>query len=72
MAAPVLETRGIHKAFGALVVAREINFSLNAGDRHAMKRELAAHHATNRDAYTQGKDAFIRGVLARSGWRPEA
>lgn len=37
-----------------------------------LKRELAAQHATNRDAYTQGKDAFIRGVLARSGWRAGA
>jgi branched-chain amino acid transport system ATP-binding protein len=32
----VLETRGLHKAFGALVVAHEVNFSLRAGDRHAI------------------------------------
>jgi ABC-type branched-subunit amino acid transport system ATPase component len=32
----VLEARGIYKAFGALVVAQEINFALSAGDRHAI------------------------------------
>ena len=32
----VLETRGLFKTFGALVVARDIDFTLNAGDRHAI------------------------------------
>jgi len=36
MDAAVLETRGLHKAFGALVVARDINFTLGAGARHAI------------------------------------
>jgi len=36
MDSAVLETRSLYKAFGALVVAQEINFSLNAGDRHAI------------------------------------
>jgi branched-chain amino acid transport system ATP-binding protein len=36
MDAAVLETRGLYKAFGALIVAQEINFSLKAGARHAI------------------------------------
>jgi branched-chain amino acid transport system ATP-binding protein len=32
----VLETRELYKAFGALVVAQDINFSLAAGARHAI------------------------------------
>jgi ABC-type branched-subunit amino acid transport system ATPase component len=34
--APVLETRKLNKSFGALQVAREIDFALHAGDRHAL------------------------------------
>jgi ABC-type branched-subunit amino acid transport system ATPase component len=33
---PVLETRGLNKAFGALEVARDINFTLQHGARHAL------------------------------------
>ncbi|MDH3714939.1 MAG: ABC transporter ATP-binding protein [Gammaproteobacteria bacterium] len=33
---PVLETRGLNKAFGALEVARDINFTLQRGARHAL------------------------------------
>ena len=33
---PVLETRGLHKNFGALQVARGIDFSLERGARHAL------------------------------------
>jgi len=33
---PALETRGLNKAFGALEVARDINFSLQRGARHAL------------------------------------
>ncbi|MEJ2119688.1 MAG: ABC transporter ATP-binding protein [Alphaproteobacteria bacterium] len=36
MTGGMLETRGLYKAFGALVVAQEINFSLGAGNRHAI------------------------------------
>lgn len=33
---PVLETRGLTKNFGALPVTRDVNLSLQAGDRHAL------------------------------------
>ena len=33
---PVLETVGLHKRFGALVVANDINFRLDPGARHAL------------------------------------
>jgi branched-chain amino acid transport system ATP-binding protein len=33
---PVLETRALYKSFGALKVAQEINFTLQAGARHAL------------------------------------
>ncbi len=36
MTSPVLETRELYKAFGALVVARDIEFTLEAGARHAI------------------------------------
>ena len=36
MSTPILETRGLNKKFGALAVAKEINFSLEAGARHAI------------------------------------
>ena len=36
MSDPVLETRGLNKAFGALEVARDINFNLRRGARHAL------------------------------------
>jgi branched-chain amino acid transport system ATP-binding protein len=36
MTAPVLETRRLCKSFGALQVAREINFTLQQGARHAL------------------------------------
>jgi len=36
MSAPGLETRGLHKSFGALAVASNINFRLEAGSRHAL------------------------------------
>ena len=34
--APVLETRGLYKKFGALEVTRNINITLEAGARHAL------------------------------------
>lgn len=34
-----------------------------------LKRDLARRHAGNRDAYTSGKDAFIKRVLHDAGWR---
>ena len=36
VSAPVLETRGLHKNFGGLLVAADINFALAAGARHAL------------------------------------
>lgn len=33
---PALETRGLHKSFGALVVANDVNFRLEHGARHAL------------------------------------
>ena len=36
MTAPVLETRRLCKSFGALQVARDINFTLQQGARHAL------------------------------------
>jgi branched-chain amino acid transport system ATP-binding protein len=33
---PALETVGLHKRFGALIVANDINFRLDAGARHAL------------------------------------
>lgn len=35
----------------------------------ALKRELAAKFSNNRESYTKGKDAFIRAMLHRAGWR---
>jgi branched-chain amino acid transport system ATP-binding protein len=35
-AQPVLETRALHKNFGALQVAQDVNFTLDAGARHAL------------------------------------
>ena len=32
----VLQTKGLYKTFGALIVARDIDFSLARGDRHAL------------------------------------
>jgi branched-chain amino acid transport system ATP-binding protein len=36
MSAPLLETRGLSKNFGALAAARDINFRLEPGARHAL------------------------------------
>ncbi|HEY5637037.1 MAG TPA: ABC transporter ATP-binding protein [Burkholderiales bacterium] len=36
MSAPLLETRGLARNFGALVVARDIDFRLEPGARHAL------------------------------------
>jgi len=36
MSQPALETRDLHKAFGALVVANDIDFALQPGARHAI------------------------------------
>lgn len=35
----------------------------------ALKRELAVKFANNRESYTKGKDAFIRAMLSRAGWK---
>lgn len=34
-----------------------------------LKRELAAKFANNREAYTKGKDTFIKAMLQRAGWQ---
>lgn len=57
-AAPMLETRGLCKNFGALEVARDINFRLERGARHALIGPNGA-----------GKTTFVNlltGVLAPS------
>ena len=36
MSAPALETRGLHKSFGALTVANAVEFRLEQGARHAL------------------------------------
>ena len=57
-AAPMLETRGLHKSFGALLVARDLNFRLERGARHALIGPNGA-----------GKTTFVTlltGVLAPS------
>jgi len=61
MSVPIIETRGLHKNFGALQVAREINFSLEAGARHALIGPNGA-----------GKTSFVNlltGVLRPSAGR---
>lgn len=43
----------------------------NAGEARAyetLKRELAVKFANNREAYTKGKDTFIKAMLQRAGW----
>ena len=54
----LLETRGLHKSFGALEVARDVNFRLERGARHALIGPNGA-----------GKTTFINlltGLLAPS------
>ncbi len=56
MSAPLLETRGLSRSFGALTAARDIDFRLEAGARHALIGPNGA-----------GKTTFINlltGVLA--------
>src|SRR6202043_3086401 len=36
MSTPALETRGLHKSFGALTVANHVDFRLERGARHAL------------------------------------
>src|SRR5260370_8025169 len=36
MNTPALETRGLHKSFGALTVANHVDFRLERGARHAL------------------------------------
>lgn len=38
-----------------------------AGEYERLKRRLAVEHPNDRIAYTEGKGAFIRGVMARLG-----
>jgi branched-chain amino acid transport system ATP-binding protein len=51
---PVLQTVGLHKRFGALVVANNIEFSLEAGARHALIGPNGA-----------GKTTFINLITGR-------
>jgi len=56
---PALETRGLHKSFGALTVASEIDFRLERGARHALIGPNGA-----------GKTSFVNlvtGALRASG-----
>ncbi len=59
MSAPLLETRGLAKRFGALEVARDIDFRLDAGARHALIGPNGAGKTTLVNLLT--------GVLAPSG-----
>jgi len=61
MSVPILETRALHKNFGALQVACEINFRLEKGARHALIGPNGA-----------GKTSFVNlltGVLRPSAGR---
>jgi ABC-type branched-subunit amino acid transport system ATPase component len=51
---PALETIGLHKRFGALIVANDINFVLEAGARHALIGPNGA-----------GKTTFINLITGR-------
>jgi ABC-type branched-subunit amino acid transport system ATPase component len=51
---PALETAGLHKRFGALVVANDINFRLEPGARHALIGPNGA-----------GKTTFINLITGR-------
>ncbi len=59
MSAPLLETRALAKRFGALEVARAIDFRLEAGARHALIGPNGAGKTTLVNLLT--------GVLAPSG-----
>ena len=52
---PALETIGLHKRFGALIVANDINFRLEAGARHALIGPNGA-----------GKTTFINLITGRA------
>jgi ABC-type branched-subunit amino acid transport system ATPase component len=58
---PALETIGLHKRFGALIVANDINFVLEAGARHALIGPNGAGKTTFID--------LITGRLSPSGGR---
>ena len=59
MSAPLLQTRGLARRFGALEVARDIDFRLEAGARHALIGPNGAGKTTLVNLLT--------GVLAPSG-----
>ena len=59
MTTPALETRGLHKSFGALTVANAIDFRLERGARHALIGPNGA-----------GKTSFVELVSAKL--RPDA
>jgi len=61
MSAPLLETQGLQKSFGALQVARAIDFRLEAGARHALIGPNGAGKTTLVNLLT--------GALAPSGGR---
>ena len=52
---PSLETSGLHKSFGALIVANDIDFRLEAGARHALIGPNGA-----------GKTTFINLITGRA------
>jgi ABC-type branched-subunit amino acid transport system ATPase component len=59
MTVPTLETRGLSRAFGAVRVARDINFALAPGARHALIGPNGA-----------GKSSFV--ALLTGALRPDA
>jgi len=63
---PLLETRGLCKSFGALEVAREINFRLEPGARHALIGPNGAGKTTLVNLLT-GLHAPSRGAVLLGG-----
>ncbi len=63
MSQAVLETRNLNKNFGALQVARHINFSLDAGARHALIGPIGAGKTTFVNLLTGGLSPTDGAVL---------
>jgi ABC-type branched-subunit amino acid transport system ATPase component len=66
MSAAILETRGLYKSFGALEVARDVNFRLERGARHALIGPNGAGKTTFLNLLT-GLLAPSRGAVLLDG-----
>ena len=62
----LLETRGLYKSFGALEVARDVNFRLERGARHALIGPNGAGKTTFLNLLT-GLHAPSRGTVLLDG-----